>query len=114
MRTATRRLPHLNVSLSGAADGYIEPALHRADAQRDIRLTLGHFLMAPFVVAADNCVASEPRRVLEPLAGRLGLRLFDPPMPIPGFSVVQVWHRRDDADPGHRWLRALLRQVAGA
>jgi hypothetical protein len=26
--------------------------------------------------------------------------------------VSQLWHTRNDADPAHRWLRALLGEVA--
>jgi hypothetical protein len=27
---------------------------------------------------------------------------------VPVFNIVQAWHPRMDADPVHRWLRALI------
>jgi DNA-binding transcriptional LysR family regulator len=47
------------------------------------------------------------------LRGRAaGLRTFAPPVKVPGFSVVLLWHRRLQEDPAHRWLRELLAATA--
>jgi hypothetical protein len=41
-----------------------------------------------------------------------GLRTFMPPVDIPSFSVIALWHPRLNADPAHRWIRDLLATVA--
>jgi DNA-binding transcriptional LysR family regulator len=38
---------------------------------------------------------------------------FALPVPVPGFTVSLLWHPRLDADPAHRWLRGLVREVCG-
>ena len=30
---------------------------------------------------------------------------------IPGITIVQVWHERNNKDPGHRWIRDHVRQI---
>ncbi len=33
------------------------------------------------------------------------------PFALPGIRVALLWHPSQDADPGHRWLRALIRDT---
>lgn len=104
-------LRHLQVSMKGSPSGYVDAVLAGKGLKRNVAVTVGHFLMAPMLVDASDLVATEPRRLFAPLAGRLPLRLFPPPLDIPSFRVVQTWHARHDADPGHQWLRRVLREV---
>ncbi|AHE54108.1 MULTISPECIES: LysR family transcriptional regulator [Alphaproteobacteria] len=104
-------LRHLQVSMKGNPRGYVDAVLAEKGLKRNVAVTVGHFLMAPMLVDASDLVATEPRRLFAPLAGRLPLRLFPPPLDIPTFRVVQTWHARHDADPGHQWLRRVLREV---
>ena len=104
-------LRHIQVSMKGNPSGYLDALLAEKGLKRNVAVTVGHFLMAPMLVDASDLVATEPRRLFTPLAGRLPLRLFPPPIDIPQFRVVQTWHSRHDADPGHQWLRRILREV---
>jgi DNA-binding transcriptional LysR family regulator len=104
-------LRHIQVSMKGNPSGYVDAVLAEKGLKRNVAVTVGHFLMAPMLVDASDLVATEPRRLFTPLAGRLPLRLFPPPIDIPPFRVVQTWHSRHDADSGHQWLRRILREV---
>lgn len=104
-------LRHLQVSMKGNPRGYVDAVLAERGLKRTVAVTVGHFLMAPMLVDASDLIATEPRRLFAPLAGRLPLKLFPPPLDIPPFRVVQTWHARHDADPGHLWLRRVLREV---
>ena len=104
-------LRHIQVSMKGNPSGYVDAVLAEKGLKRNVAVTVGHFLMAPMLVDASDLVATEPRRLFTPLAGRLPLRLFPPPIDIPLFRVVQTWHSRHDADSGHQWLRRILREV---
>lgn len=104
-------LRHLQVSMKGNPRGYVDAVLNEKGLRRNVTMTVGHFLMAPILVDASDLVATEPRRLFAPLAGRLSLKLFSPPIDIPPFRVVQTWHARHNADPGHQWLRRVLREV---
>ena len=40
------------------------------------------------------------------------LRILKPRLEIPGFTMCHGWHEIDRNDPGHRWLRDALINVA--
>ncbi len=42
------------------------------------------------------------------MAQRFPLRLLEPPLGLPRFSLSLAWHPRLDQDPAHRWLRRQL------
>jgi len=35
-----------------------------------------------------------------------------PPIPCPALPMYMIWSRRDQDDPGHRWIRELLEDAA--
>jgi DNA-binding transcriptional LysR family regulator len=108
-------LRHLQVSLKGEPHGYVDAVLQERGIKRTVSVTVGHFLMAPLLVHKSDLIATEPRRLFRGLTDRLPLAVSPPPFEIPSFRVVQTWHTRYDADPGHTWLRSLLLEVgAGA
>ena len=106
-------LRHLHVSLKGEPQGYIDDIIRSRGFQRNVVVTVGHFLVAPFLLASTDAVATEPRRILAPLGRLLNLKLVDPPIDIPPFQVTQIWHRRFDTDTGHQWLRDLIQAICG-
>lgn len=105
-------LRHLQVSTRGNPRGYVDAVLAERGLKREVALTIGHFLIAPFLVGSSDLVATEPRRLFGPLASQLLLRLCPPPIDIAPFRVVQAWHARHDSDPGHQWLRRVVREIA--
>jgi len=107
------RSRHLHVSSRGGLEGYPDRFVREGPRRRRIGVTVGHFLLAPFLLRFTDAIATEPRRILAPLAETLGLRLFPPPVDIPPFRVTQVWPRRLDKDARHVWLREMVKQAAG-
>jgi len=105
------RYPHLLVSpTEGRFVGPTDRALAEIGTRRRVVLSMPGFLILPEILQADDFIAVVPERVLR---GRTaGLRTFPPPMTVPGFSVVLLWHRRLQEDPAHRWLRELLAVTA--
>jgi DNA-binding transcriptional LysR family regulator len=37
-----------------------------------------------------------------------GVRAFPVPLAFPEFHETMAWHRRNDNDPAHAWLRGLI------
>ncbi|EJW10558.1 regulatory protein [Rhodovulum sp. PH10] len=103
---------HLHVSLSGEPSGVVDAVLRKRKHRRNVALTVGHFLVAPQILAATDLVATEPTRLLIPHAAQLGLAVRPPPFAIPSFPVVQMWPRRLDADPALAFLRDTVAAVA--
>lgn len=106
------QLSHVLVSTEPDGLGSVDRALAALGKQRRIGARVSHFSSVPVLVARTDLVAALDRRVAEVFARPLGLRLFPPPLKLPKGSIGQVWHEQQNADPGQRWLRNLIADVA--
>src|SRR5262245_7012296 len=105
------RYPHAMVSpTEGRFVGPVDRALAQVGRRRRVVLAAPGFLILPEILQTDDLIAVVPERILR---GRMsGLRTFAPPVAVPGFSVVLLWHERLHQDSAHRWLRELLAATA--
>jgi DNA-binding transcriptional LysR family regulator len=103
--------PHALVSpTEGRFAGPTDVALASLGRMRSVVVSVPGFLVLPDILLSGELIAVVPERVLR---GRMtGLHTFAPPLPIPGFSVIALWHARLHKDPAHRWLRELLASTA--
>jgi DNA-binding transcriptional LysR family regulator len=105
-------LSHVLVSSRSDSLGSVDRALAALGKRRTVGARVSHFSTVPVLVATTDYVAALDRRVAEVFAGPLGLKLFPPPLPLPKGTVGMVWHEQQDADPGQRWLRDVIAEVA--
>lgn len=104
-------LDHALISYTGERFwGVTDDALTKIGRQRRVVLTLTSFLVLAEVLRTTDLIAVVPRRLVE---GAAGLVMCEPPVDIPGFTKLAVWHERTHRDPGHRWLRSLLVETCG-
>lgn len=108
------RLSHVLVSAKADGLGSVDRALAALGKQRTIGARVSHFLTVPVLVSQTDFVAALDRRVAEVFAAPLGLKLFRPPLALPKGTIGQVWHEQQNADPGQRWLRGVIAEVAAA
>lgn len=103
--TASRyaKASHIALTRHGALASQIDAAL---GASRLTAITVSTFTAALALVRATELVATVPERQ----TGNLRVGLFSYPLPFqaPELTVSLIWHPRMDADPGHRWLRAIV------
>lgn len=100
---------HILISPRGLYQGPIDDALREKGLTRRIVATVGGFSAALALVRDSDLIVSVPERHTGKL--RTGLHSFALPVPMPGITISMLWHPRLDADPAHRWLRGLVRQV---
>lgn len=100
------RLEHVVVSPEGGGlSGVTDSVLEIAGMRRNVVLSLPHFMLMARVLAETDLVAMIPLK----LAARMpGLITVKPPMNVPGFEMVMLWHERQHRDPSHQWLRDQL------
>ena len=103
---------HIVVSRRGHDRGPMDDALASLGLKRAIVVIVGGFATALALVRAGDLIASVPERHTGNL--RAGLHTFPLPITTPELTVSLFWHPRMDADPAHRWLRGLIREVCGA
>lgn len=99
---------HILVSRRGER-GLIDEALARVGFERNIRAIVGGFTAALALARGSDLIATVPARHTGHL--RQGLHSFRLPVAVDEITVSLLWHPRLDADPGHRWLRACVREV---
>lgn len=98
-------LRHVLVSLRGGSQSAIDARLAETGQRREVALIVPHFLAALLIVSCSDLVLTAPARIVEQLGEALALKVMAPPLPVPGFTVRQVWHERYHDDPAHLWLR---------
>jgi DNA-binding transcriptional LysR family regulator len=104
-------LHHVMVTQSAGATSGIDRALAALGHARVVSLRVSHFLNVPPLVARTDLIAALSRRVAEPFARMLPLRLFEPPLRLRVSRVGMVWHDAVQDDPAHRWLRDVVTEV---
>ena len=102
---------HVLVSPTGGSfEGPTDQALARLRLRRKVRYSVPSFLLVPEILQTDDLVALVPSRLLRKNDKRL--IVLKPPVEVPGFDVIAVWHPRVDKDVAHRWLRSRLAEAA--
>lgn len=105
-------LDHLVIAPRGTPGGVVDDALTALGRTRRVALTVPHFLVAPYVVAATALILTLPSRLADLFVQQLNLVILPPPLEIARVSVHMIWHERTHHDPGHRWFRDQLAMVA--
>ena len=104
---------HVLVSPTGGSfEGPTDQALARLRLRRKVRYSVPSFLLVPEILQTDDLVALVPSRLLRD--DDKSLVVLKPPVEVPGFDVIAVWHPRVDKDKAHRWLRTRLAETAKA
>ncbi|MGY3944407.1 LysR family transcriptional regulator [Aeromonas tecta] len=100
---------HIMVSRRGQEHGPIDQALAALKLERHVATLVPGFATALALVRGSELVATVPELHCASLHGDL-VRL-PLPFPLPGLTLALLWHPRLDADPAHRWLRQLIREI---
>jgi DNA-binding transcriptional LysR family regulator len=70
------------------------------------------FVLLPLLLQATPQVLLIQERLGKKLAQIADLRLVEPLFETPPVAEAMYWHSRNTSDPAHRWLRAMLREIA--
>jgi DNA-binding transcriptional LysR family regulator len=108
-------LDHMVVAPTGSASAEPCAEMNRALAKyglrRRVKMTIPHFMVAPFVVASSELALEAPARLLDPFIKTLRLRRLELPAPLASNKLWQAWVARVHDDPAHRWLRANIARL---
>jgi len=102
---------HVVVTTSGTGHVIVDKVLAQKGYKRRVVLKLPSFLGVARIVAQTELLVIVPRRLGEALALNERLRVFDPPLSLPSYSVKQHWHERFHADAGNVWLRRTIAEL---
>jgi DNA-binding transcriptional LysR family regulator len=102
---------HIVVSRRGRDTGPIDEALRPLGLTSEVATIVGAFSTALALARGSDLIASVPERHTGNL--RAGMFSFALPVAVPEVTVSLLWHPRMDADPAHRWLREIVRDICG-
>nr|WP_321238184.1 LysR family transcriptional regulator [uncultured Tolumonas sp.] len=104
-------LDHAIVSyVGGGFRGVTDLELAKIGRERRVILSISSFLVLTDILRTTDLIAVVPKRLVD---NNHNLRLIKPPLAIPGFTKLAVWHERTHHDLAHQWVRSLLLQVCG-
>ena len=106
--------PHVLVAMEDQTSTEIDSALRAIGHARRIAVTLPHWGNAPRLIQGTDLVLTVARKALTLHEHDPAVVIFEPPLPIPPFPFVQVWHERRGGDPAHLWLRNAVAGVSMA
>jgi DNA-binding transcriptional LysR family regulator len=101
-------LPHVFGWPSGHTLPLEELVRRLLRADLDVRATTQGLLEIPFMLAGTQLVATLPEDLARTLAKLAPIRLLPVPFETPDTHEVVIWHKRNEPDPGHAWLREVL------
>ncbi|HWF00624.1 MAG TPA: LysR substrate-binding domain-containing protein, partial [Caulobacteraceae bacterium] len=89
----------------------IDSVLAQYEAKRKIAFYVPSFLALIDIVSKSDLLGIIPLPLAQEAARHQRLRYFEPPIELPDQNSVMVWHGRTKRDPGHKWLRSMLRRA---
>ena len=93
---------------SSAHRGVVETHLSSLRRERDRRLVVGYFSMAPYLLVGTDLVFTTTRHFAEHYASILPLTIIELPVKYPRIEFYQLWHERMQHSATHRWFRHLV------
>ena len=81
--------------------------------KRKLEVVTQDFEVACRLVVGTDRIATVMSRMAKLCSQHLPIKLLRPPFPVPKVTHCLQWHRYQDQDPGHIWLRSILRKAAG-
>lgn len=104
-------LGHVLFSPEGKLRAMGDAALARVGRTRRVVMTVPVFSGVCAAVAGSDRVALLPRQLAMLMRDRLGLEIYEAPMPIAPALICMIWHRRASNDPAHKWLRDTIADI---
>nr|WP_209021174.1 LysR family transcriptional regulator [Allopusillimonas ginsengisoli] len=104
-----QQVPHVvPLPYSITQRGVIDSVLASSRIERDERLVVQSFNLAPYLLADTDLVFTTSRHFAAFYANLLPLTILTSPLPFPPMRFYQLWHERNHQSASHRWLRRLL------
>jgi LysR family transcriptional regulator, nod-box dependent transcriptional activator len=101
-------LPHVFGRPNRYAASAEELVRRLLDVDLRVHIALPSLLHLPLVLRGTRLIATLPERVAQMFAATLPVKTFALPFETPPMHEILLWHKRNDSDPAHAWLRDLV------
>jgi DNA-binding transcriptional LysR family regulator len=98
------KLKYINISNRKRGASVVEMEMQKMQLQPEIALRAQHYLVTPEIVrSTDLCLLCS-----ETFAKKHGLSYVNLPFDVPPLEQYLIWHKSDDNDGSHVWMRELI------
>ena len=98
------KLKYINISNRKRGASVVEMEMQKMQLQPEIALRAQHYLVTPEIVrSTDLCLLCS-----ETFAKKHGLSYVNLPFDVPPLEQYLIWHKSDDNDGSHVWMRTLI------
>lgn len=106
------KLSYIEVRFASHILSVVERVLRIQQRRPVTRAWVPAFSEALSIVANTNAITIVPSRLYQLRKRSLALKCAELPFNIEPLEETCVWHPRNEMDPGHRWFREALEEVA--
>jgi DNA-binding transcriptional LysR family regulator len=99
---------HLVVISAGTGHGKVDEVLQRSGVQRQVRLTVPHYVGVGHILQGSDLIATVPERLADRLLEPFGLGKTPHPARLPDVAINVFWHAKFHRAPANRWLRGVV------
>ena len=92
--------------------GWVDEALGKLDAKREITVFTRHYQAALLLGEQDDLIVTIPSIAARTMSGNPNVVILEPPFEIPRMRLKMVWSPLLQRDPGHKWLRQVIKSVS--
>lgn len=106
-----KRLPQVRFSVGGI-ESSAQAHLDAIGLPRLAEVSVGSFVAALFLLRGTELITLTPYRLARRLRKAAAIRIVNPPFRVPDLVECMTWVPSFNRDPGHTWLRSMVRDVA--
>ncbi len=100
---------HVETRFGGDFRSTVERALSTMRERPRTALLVSTYALAIEALIGTSMTAVVPRQVAQRSAHFSKIAIFEPPFSLTPLNHKLIWHRRNDNDPAHMWLRNFLK-----
>jgi DNA-binding transcriptional LysR family regulator len=99
---------HVMVVASGTGHAIVDQSFDRLGIERNIALTVPHFVAVGHILSNSSMIATVPERYAMACEKPFGLKYLTHPVQLPEININVFWHAKFNKDPANKWLRSLI------
>ncbi|WP_426578159.1 LysR family transcriptional regulator [Xenorhabdus stockiae] len=104
--------PHVSVAMQAGIEDDIDRILLKEGLHREISVLLPHWGVANDIISGTDLILTVAQRSLISAKNDTNLRIFPPPFDIVPFDFKMIWHKRQETDAAHCWLRQTIMDIS--
>jgi DNA-binding transcriptional LysR family regulator len=104
---------HLVIVSAGTGHGKVDELIRRAGVERQVRLTVPHFVSVGHLLRRTDMLATVTERLADSLVEPFDLTHRPHPVELPEIAINVFWHAKVHRSPVHQWLRGVIFDLFG-